>query len=157
LYQIDSGQTQALDLIIDNVQNSKQGVPYSAFYYLRRIGPTAKRAVPILLQQFEIEDSSTLRATASALWYMGETNLLLTKLGKRLPDIEAAHLILQFDPTNTQAITNLMASVYDARVTARAAKELTALRPVPPIAEPVLQAIALQKGNAARQAAIKAL
>jgi HEAT repeat protein len=163
LCQIDSGQNEALDTLLAMARDPTKTYARATLRILGEIGPNAKRAAPTLLELLKGDDVDIWSAAGSALWKIGETNLVLATLNEKLvaPEsktrIQAAAVMLDLEPTHLLAISNLIASVRDPSVADLAASELVKLRPVPPSAASVLRDIATDEKNASHRNAAKAL
>lgn len=117
LYRIDPTQEDALDFLIDGVKNYRPANQRDRFVYaLGEIGPSARRAVPVLLEELSHSTNDGLLVRIPmALTNMGvapQRFLPLLKQQLVSPDattrFNAANRVLMFDPADHEAHAILM-------------------------------------------------
>jgi hypothetical protein len=144
----------------DPAVTSRLWLQLSHYIYM---GTEVKAAAPILTEILKGDDAKNWSRAATALWKIGETNIVLATLTEKMKSLDAtnrlmaAGAMLEAEPRNELAISNLLASVRDPSVASKAAARLVMVRPVPAIAAPALREIAADPKNESRKNAIKAL
>jgi hypothetical protein len=124
LFRIDPSQTDALDFLTDGVTNHQPAnARWIAAEQLATIGPSAKAAIPALLQALESTNDNLLFVVPRALTNMGVAPQTFLPLMKKqleatedAPRITAAVCILEVDPTDHDSHLVLMKTMEQGAV-----------------------------------------
>jgi hypothetical protein len=124
LFRMDAGQTPALDFLIDHLTNGAGGIDGMAVVReLGEIGPSAKAAVPYLLQAMQGTNVMLVAQAPSALAQMGASaGVILPALKQCLQSkdetmrINAAARVLELAPADHDAHLLLMNAIQGGSV-----------------------------------------
>lgn len=162
LCKIDAGQTNALELIVEHAKTPNDPLRWQAFNALRDIGPNAQPAASVLAEAAGEDGLQVWPNAAEALVSIGETNRAVAIISERLKSkdqwarLVAAKSIVNYEPTNASAISNLVEFARH-QYSGEEIEALAKLRPVPEAAVPILRRVAAIQDHPLRLQAQQAL